>query len=293
MDEPRLTARGTVAALLRRHGLAADKSFGQNFLVDEAALRAIVDAAEIAPGDPVLEVGPGLGVLTRALARRGAAVVAVELDRRLLPLLQETLADHLEKSGAGSVRLVHADATTFDLDALQKGGLLVANLPYNVATVVVAHALASRRFRRLVFLVQREVGERMVAGPSTPAYGALSLLVAHYGRARIVRDVPPGAFVPPPKVTSSVVRIDVDERAEPDPALFTLIHQGFAHRRKTLLRNLVYAGYRREVAETALERLGLDPRVRAEALDLATFRELRDLLAADGPLAAEGAGILP
>lgn len=292
-DEPKLTARGRVGALLRKHGLSPDKGFGQNFLVDDAALRAIVDAAAIEPGDPVFEVGPGLGVLTRALALRKAAVVSIELDRRLLPLLEETLADFVGKSGAGSVRLVHGDATTFDLEALPEGGLLVANLPYNVATVVVARALASRRFRRLVFLVQREVGERMVARPSTPAYGALSLLVAHFGRPRIVRDVPPGAFLPPPKITSSVVRIEVDERAEPDPELFALIHQGFAHRRKTLLRNLIYAGYGKEVAEAALARLGVDLRVRAEALDLETFRKLRDLLGASGPLSGEGASILP
>jgi 16S rRNA (adenine1518-N6/adenine1519-N6)-dimethyltransferase len=289
----KLTARGRVGTLLREHGLSADKGFGQNFLVDEAALRAIVGAADIEPGTAVFEVGPGLGVLTRALAERGAVVVSVELDRRLLPPLHETLADFLDRSGPGSVRLVHGDATTFDLETLPPGGSLVANLPYNVATAVVTRALASRRFRRLVFLVQREVAERMVARPSTPAYGALSLLVAHYGRARIVRDVPPGAFLPPPKVTSSIVRIDVDEGATPDPQLFTLIHQGFAHRRKTLLRNLVYAGYDKAVTADALARLGLDARVRAEALDLETFRRLRDALAAAGPPPAEGASILP
>jgi len=291
--DTKLTARGRVGALLRDHGLSADKGFGQNFLVDDAALRAIVGAADLEPGDDVFEVGPGLGVLTRALAERGAAVVTVELDRRLLPPLRETLADFLDRSGPGSVRLVHGDAVAFDLDTLPAGGSLVANLPYHVATAVVAKALASRRFRRLVFLVQREVAERMVARPATPAYGALSLLVAHYGRARIVRDVPPGAFLPPPKVTSSIVRIDVDGDAAPDPHLFTLIHQGFAHRRKTLLRNLVYAGYAKDVAADALARLGLDARVRAEALDLETFRRLRDALGAAGPPPAEGASILP
>lgn len=271
-----LTARSRVAELLERHGLRADKGFGQNFLVDEAALRAIVDAAELAPGDRVLEVGPGLGVLSHALAERGAHVTSVELDRRLLPVLAETLADLERLPGAGSVEVVEGDAMRFDLARLPQGAKLVANLPYNVATAIVARALESGRFSRLVFLVQREVADRLTAKPEEPAYGALSLLVARFGRARTVRLVPPGAFFPPPKVTSAVVRVDVDPAAEPDPELFALIHQGFAHRRKTLKRNLLYAGYPAERVDAALAELGLDPRVRAEALDLTTFERLRE-----------------
>lgn len=273
-----LTARSRVAELLERHGLRADKGFGQNFLVDEAALRAIVDAAELAPGDRVLEVGPGLGVLSHALAERGAHVTSVELDRRLLPVLAETLADLERLPGAGSVEVVEGDAMRFDLARLPQGAKLVANLPYNVATAIVARALESGRFSRLVFLVQREVADRLTAKPEEPAYGALSLLVARFGRARTVRLVPPGAFFPPPKVTSAVVRVDVDPATEPDPELFALIHQGFAHRRKTLKRNLLYAGYPAERVDAALAELGLDPRVRAEALDLTTFERLRERL---------------
>lgn len=166
----------------------------------------------------------------------------------------------------------------FDLARLPQGAKLVANLPYNVATAIVARALESGRFSRLVFLVQREVADRLTAKPEEPAYGALSLLVARFGRARTVRLVPPGAFFPPPKVTSAVVRVDVDPAAEPDPELFALIHQGFAHRRKTLKRNLLYAGYPAERVDAALAELGLDPRVRAEALDLTTFERLRERL---------------
>lgn len=277
-DARRLTARSRVADLLDRYDLRADKGFGQNFLVDDAALKAIVDAAELSPGDRVLEVGPGLGVLSHALAERGADVTSVELDRRLLPVLAETLADLPSLPGAGSVEVVEGDALDFDLSVMPPGSLLVANLPYNVATAVIGRALESGRFRRLVFLVQREVAERLSAAPGTPAYGSLSLLVAHFGRARVVRLVPPGAFHPPPKVTSATVRIDVDPAAKPDPELFELIHQGFAHRRKTLKKNLDYAGYSRERVDRALAELGLDPRVRAEALDLATFVELRAAL---------------
>ena len=278
-----LTARARVTDLLARHGLRADKGFGQNFLVDPSVLNAVVGAAEITPGERVLEVGPGLGVLTHALARAGADVTSVELDARLLPVLAETLADLASMPGAGSVEVVHADAMTFDLDSLPAGSKLVANLPYNVATAVVARALESGRFSRLVFLVQREVADRLAATPSSSAYGSLSLLVAHFGRARTVRLVPPGAFHPPPKVTSAVVRVDVDSDARPDPELFRLVHQAFAHRRKTLRKNLEYAGYDRQAVEAALAALGLDPRTRAEELDLTTFVTLKGLLGPDRP----------
>lgn len=272
-----LTAPSRVAELLRRHGLKADKGFGQNFLVDAAALRAIVDAADLSSGDLVVEVGPGLGVLTRALALRGADVLALELDKRLLPVLEETLVDLGNDGSPGRVTVIEADATTFDYEQVPSGASLVANLPYNVATVVIGRALESNRFKQLVVLVQREVADRLSAKPSTAAYGALSLFIAHFGSARTVRLVPPGAFFPPPKVTSAVVRI-VTSGAVPDQELFDLIHAGFAHRRKTLLKNLVYAGYSREAGAAALRALGLDERIRAEALDLSQFKRLRALL---------------
>src|SRR5690554_1582484 len=277
-----LTARGRVNDLLTRHGLRADKGFGQNFLVDPSVLHATLQAAELRAGDHVLEVGPGLGVLTHALASAGRHVTSVERDRRLLPVLEETLADLAEGPGGGTVEVVPADAMHFDLARMPLGSLLVANLPYNVATPIIARALESGRFRRLVVLVQREVGERLAATPSSPAYGALSLLVAHFGRARLVKSVPPGAFYPPPKVTSAVVRVDVDEAARPDPGLFELIHQAFAHRRKTLRKNLEYAGLERENVLAALQDLDLDPRVRAEQLDLESFKELRQRLESSG-----------
>lgn len=266
-----LTARSRVSELLTRHGLHADKGFGQNFLVDPSVLSAVVGAAELAAGDTVLEVGPGLGVLTHELAAAGADVTSVELDGRLLPVLAETLADLAQAPGAGSVEIVHADAMAFDLSRLPLGSKLVANLPYNVATAIIWRALESGRFGRVVCLVQREVADRLSAAPSSPAYGALSLLVAHFGKARTVKVVPPGAFYPPPKVTSAVVRLDLDPEARPNEALFRLIHEAFAHRRKTLRKNLEYAGYARERVEGALSALGLDPRVRAEQLGLAQF----------------------
>ncbi|HET8985453.1 MAG TPA: 16S rRNA (adenine(1518)-N(6)/adenine(1519)-N(6))-dimethyltransferase RsmA [Trueperaceae bacterium] len=266
-------------ALLERHKARADKSFGQNFLVDKAALAAIVAAAELRPDSVVFEVGPGLGTLTVELARRAARVVSVELDPEMLPVLAETL------DGLDNVELVNADALTFDLTRLPSGSLLVANLPYNVATPLIVRALESGRFARLVFLVQREVGDRLVAGAGDAAYGALSLIVERFTRARrVVRHVAPGAFMPPPKVTSSVVRLDVDPLAVPDPGLVRLIHEAFAHRRKTLRRNLLYAAYPEPAVDRALAHLGLDAMVRAEALPLTQFERLRPLLEHTGRL---------
>lgn len=267
-----LTNRSEVGRLLAKYSLAADKSFGQNFLVDEAALEAIVGAAQITADDTVFEVGPGLGALTRELAGRAARVVSVELDAGLLPVLAETLAN------VDNVELIAGDALDFDLGSLPSGSLLVANLPYNVATVLIARALAAQRFRRLVFLVQREVAERLVASPGSPAFGAMSLLVAHFADGKVVRHVQPGAFLPPPKVVSSIVRLNVDPTATPQPELFRLIKRGFAHRRKTLKRNLAYAGYPAAAVKSALEDAGLDERVRAETLGLPAFTKLLALL---------------
>ena len=220
----------------------------------------------------VLEIGPGLGVLTRELAAQAGQVDSVELDDRLLPVLNETLA------GLTNVELVHGDGLTYDLSALPENSLLVANLPYNVGTPILLRALESGRFKRLVFLVQKEVAERLTAGPSTPAYGALSLIVAHYGVVKNVRDVKPGSFSPPPTVTSSVVRIDTRADAAPDPQFVRLVHQAFAHRRKTLKKNLLMAGYPAEAVTRALGHLALDARVRAEALGLETFYTLQKTL---------------
>jgi len=182
---PDLTSPRVVRELLQRHGLTADKSLGQHFLIDRAPLGAIVSAAELAPDDEAWEVGPGLGTLTVELARRVRRVVTVELDRRLLPLLAETLAPwpHVE--------VVRADALRVDLERAAAGAVFVANLPYQVGTGVLSRVLACGRFRRAVVLVQKEVADRLVAAPGSAPYGSLSLWVAHHGRARIVRRVPP------------------------------------------------------------------------------------------------------
>ncbi|WP_114313825.1 16S rRNA (adenine(1518)-N(6)/adenine(1519)-N(6))-dimethyltransferase RsmA [Thermus caldifontis] len=258
-----------VRELLQRHGLFADKRLGQNFLVSEAHLRRIVEAAKPFTG-PVYEVGPGLGVLTRALAEAGAQVTAIEKDLRLRPLLEETLKGL-------PVTLVFADALEFPWEGVPEGSLLVANLPYNIATPLITRLLQSGRFARLVFLVQKEVAERMVARPNTPAYGLLSLRVAYHAQAEKLFDLPPGAFFPPPKVQSSLVRL-TPKKVPNDPKLFRLLEAAFAKRRKTLKNALSAAGYPKEKVEEALRSLGLPPEVRAEALDLGQFQRLREAL---------------
>lgn len=267
-----LYSPAVVRELLARYELQADKRFGQNFLIDGHVLASAVQAAGLEPGDTVLEVGPGLGVLTRALAETGASVVSLELDARLLPLLAETL------QGLTNVRVLQADALEYDFGELPKDSLLVANLPYNVATPLIVRALESGRFKRLVVMVQKEVAERLSARPGEAAFGALSLVVAHFGRARKLRDVKPGSFFPAPEVTSSLVRIEVNPEARPEPALFELIHTGFRHRRKTLKKNLIMAGYDAAQVASALAQAGLEPRTRAEALSLGEFRSLQALL---------------
>ena len=265
---PDLSSLRQVRDVLSTYDLAADKAFGQNFLVDRNVLQIIVETADISANDHVLEIGPGLGVLSLELAKRAAHVTAVELDERLLPLLKETFGD------IATLNLVHADGLKFGLEQLPKSSLLVANLPYNVATPMIVRALEATRFKRLVFLVQKEVAERLTATPGSKAYGALSLVIRHFGAAERIKDVKPGSFYPPPEVTSSIVRIDVDETALPNPELFDFIHTSFRHRRKTLKKNLEMAGYKRSSIINTLETLHLDAKVRAEALALETFQAL-------------------
>ena len=265
----KLIKPSVVRSLLSHYDLRADKGFGQNFLVDERALQDIVSAAELNSEDSVLEVGPGLGVLTRELAARAGRVTSVELDERLLAVLNETL------QGLDNVTVVHEDGLEYDLTQIPQDSLLVANLPYNVATPLIVRALRSTRFKRLVFLVQREVAERLCAIPGSKAYGSLSLIVRHFADARRVRDVKPSAFFPPPEVTSSVVRLDVKPDAADTPELFEFIRTGFRHRRKTLRKNLQMAGFAATEVVTAMAELGLNSKIRAEALDLDTFDQLR------------------
>ncbi len=256
---------------LRRHGVKAATSLGQRFLVDRGALAAIVDAAQIGPGDDVLEVGPGPGALTAALAARARSVTAVEVDPRMVALLDETLAAHR------NVRVVAADALKVDLFALgpRPPTRIVANLPYRITTPLLERFLAdARRPPQVVVLVQHEVARRMCAKPrDARERGYLSVFVQSFAEPRIVRRVPARAFRPRPRVDSAVVAM----RTRPRPAFaplgqepfLRLVSDAFRHRRKQLRSALGHeAGIDRERATEILARIAIAPERRPEELSL-------------------------
>ncbi len=275
-----LTDIGTLRRLLSKHGLEPNKSFGQNFLLSRRALRAILQAADLHPDESVLEVGAGTGLLTIELAQRARRVVAVELDRAILPLLRETTAPY------PNVEILPRDVLTVQPEEVfgETPYKVVANLPYYITSLILRHLLeAANPPRRLVVMVQREVAERMIAGP-----GDLSLLglsVQFFGRPEIVAYVPPGAFYPPPKVESAVVRIDVYPEPLLPPeernAFFGIAHAGFAEKRKqihnSLARNLHVS--REEVAEWLAE-ANIDPMRRPQTLSLDEWLALTRIAAA-------------
>jgi 16S rRNA (adenine1518-N6/adenine1519-N6)-dimethyltransferase len=269
-------SRTDAAALLARYGLAPSRALGQNFVVDPNTVRRIARLAEVGPGDHVVEIGAGLGSLTRALLETGADVVAVEVDRGLVPVLR----DEVEPLGA---RVVEGDALTLDWDAVLSGArpwVMVANLPYNVATPLVADLLDHvPAIERMLVMVQREVGERLVAAPRTPAYGAVSVKVAYWATGRVVGRVPATVFLPRPNVESALVALRrrpepaVDPAEAPYATLFALVRAGFGQRRKMLRNSLgtvVDAGDLAAVFEAA----GIAPTARAEELDVAAWGRL-------------------
>ncbi|MBI5936154.1 MAG: ribosomal RNA small subunit methyltransferase A [Chloroflexi bacterium] len=262
------------AQILKAHDLRADKALGQNFLQDTYALERIVNAAEILPTDTVLEVGPGLGALTRHLANAAKQVIAVELDGRLLPPLHEVL------SGWTNVEVIHGDMLKLAPAQIVPVSdyLVVANIPYYITSALLRHLLETTpRPRRVVMTVQKEVADRICASP--PDMSLLSLSVQVYGVPRVATIIPAGAFYPAPKVDSAVVRIDLSPAPFIPYALlntfFALAKAGFSQKRKTL-RNSISAGMRMPPAETesTLRAAGIDPMRRAETLSLEEWREL-------------------
>src|SRR5215216_977876 len=264
--------------LLKRHGLRAHKGLGQNFLQDPLALEEIVSAAEIQPTDTVLEIGPGLGSLTRYLAVSAKEVVAVELDSNLLPALQAVLTSY------PNVRLMQGDILKLSPKDLitEKDYLVVANIPYYITSAVIRHLLESEvKPRRIVLTVQKEVAQRICATPGDMSLLALSVQV--YGKPRIAARIPASAFFPAPKVDSAVLCVDIYSSALIKPELlntfFKLIKAGFSQKRKTL-RNSLSSGLHISPTTSTdlLTRAGIDPQRRAETLSIEEWQTLSEII---------------
>ncbi|WP_378951238.1 16S rRNA (adenine(1518)-N(6)/adenine(1519)-N(6))-dimethyltransferase RsmA [Pelosinus sp. sgz500959] len=277
MTQPTIAQKEVTLHILKRFGIRMSKKLGQNFLIDEHVVKSIVDAADIKPGDAVLEIGPGIGTLTQGLAEAGAQVTAVEIDRRLLEVLSKTL------EGYENVRVVHGDILRINI-AETVGApqyKVVANLPYYITTPIIMGLLEARMpIDVLVTMVQKEVAERMVASPGTKDYGALSVAVQYYTKAEIMFVVKPDSFIPPPSVDSAVIRCTVREKPPVqvnEKIFFRVVRAAFAQRRKTLLNTLKTTGVPIETLKIILEKTGIDGARRGETLSLDEFAALSNV----------------
>ena len=269
-------------ALMKELGLDAKKRFGQNFLIDARVLDKIIKGAEITKDDTVLEIGPGVGTMTQALSRAAGKVIAVEIDKDLIPVLEKTLA------GCENVTVVNADIMDVDLcEIAARAGRpikVVANLPYYITTPILMKLLEEKvPIESITVMVQKEVAERMQASPGGKDYGALSLAVQYYCEAEVIAKVPSNCFIPRPGVDSAVIKLTLrkDPRGnageEDTEHMFRLIRQSFSQRRKTLsntLRADASLGISREAVETVLSEMGLPADIRGERLSLKQFAEL-------------------
>lgn len=286
MKEPTLGNPQNTIAVLQKYNFSFQKKFGQNFLIDTHVLDKIIASAEITKDDMVLEIGPGIGTMTQYLACAAGKVVAVEIDKTLIPILEDTLSEY------DNVQIINQDVLKVDLAKLaeeENGGRpikVVANLPYYITTPIIMGLFENHvPLKSITVMVQKEVADRMQVGPGTKDYGALSLAVQYYAKPYIVANVPPNCFMPRPKVGSAVIRL---ERYEEPPVhvvdeklMFRIIRASFNQRRKTLtngLKNSPELQFTKEEIEAAIEKLGKGASVRGEALTLEEFAKLSNIL---------------
>ena len=273
-------------AVLQKYGFNFQKKFGQNFLIDTRVLERIIEAAEITKDDCVLEIGPGIGTMTQYLAESAGEVIAVEIDKMLIPILADTL------SAYDNVTVINEDILKVDIGKIveeKNGGRpikVVANLPYYITTPIIMGLFESHvPLKSITVMVQKEVADRMQVGPGTKDYGALSLAVQYYAKPEIVANVPPNCFIPRPNVGSAVIRLtryDVPPvEVKDEKKMFALVRASFNQRRKTLVNGLSNApelNLSKEKIAQALEEMGLPATVRGEALTLEQFAQLSNIL---------------
>lgn len=284
--EPTLRNPKNTIEILQKYKFVFQKKFGQNFLIDEHVLEKIISAAGIGPDDFVVEIGPGIGTMTQYLAHAARGVAAVEIDKALIPILQDTL------SAYDNVTVINEDVLKVDLKELAekmnegRPVKVVANLPYYITTPIIMGLFESHvPVESITVMVQKEVAERMQAGPGTKDYGALSLAVQYYAEPYIVANVPPNCFMPRPNVGSAVIRLQVhknpDIRVKDESLMFRIIRASFNQRRKTLQNSLSHdpqLGISKEVVARILEEMGLSATIRGEALSLQQFAQFSDLV---------------
>ena len=281
MLESVIASPEVVHYICKRFDIKMSKKLGQNFLIKRGIVDEIVHAAELTPGEPVLEVGPGIGTLTQGLAQSGANVTAIELDRRLLEVLDTTLASY------DNVRIVHGNVLKLDVPTIMnhKPFKVVANLPYYITTPIIMSLLESKLpIERLVVMVQKEVALRMVAKPGTKDYGALSVAVQYYTEPDIVLDVPPKSFLPAPAVTSSVIRCVLRDKPPveviDEKLFFRVVKAGFAQRRKTFANTMKTTGLSKDRIEELLAKANIDGQRRGETFTLQEFADVANAWAA-------------
>jgi 16S rRNA (adenine1518-N6/adenine1519-N6)-dimethyltransferase len=268
----------TISEVARKYDFKFKKGLGQNFLIDDSVLEDVVDGADVNNEDFIIEIGPGFGTLTRALLKRAKKVCAIELDEKLFPILEEELKEF------DNFELIHKDALKVDFNELmanEKSVKLVANLPYYLTTPIIVNLLTKGyNFKSLTIMIQKEVGVRIDSEPDCKAYGAFSILVQYYCNTKILRLVPPSAFLPQPKVESIVIRLDKLEepkvKVKDEALFFSIVRQSFNMRRKTLWNGVKNMGVNKEDLEKCFERANIDPKRRGETLSLQEFATLSD-----------------
>ena len=272
--------------IIKKHNFSIQKKYGQNFLIDEHVLNKIIAAAELTEDDYVIEIGPGIGTMTERMAPECRHVTAIEIDKELIPILSETL------SGFDNVDIINEDVLKVDLNKLiaerndNKPVKVVANLPYYITTPIIMSLLENKiPIDTITVMVQKEVADRMMVGPGTKDYGALSLAVQYYAKPYIVANVPMNCFIPRPNVASAVIRLTCHKEppvtVKDEKLMFNLIRASFNQRRKTLINgisNFSGLSFTKEQVAMALNSIGLNENIRGEALDLEKFAKLSDAL---------------